>query len=108
MKIEYAIKTVLDKMEKFMEKVPENEKSKIQKTQEIINIVERILYFNQLEQQEDSGLKILTPNQMLSRLTISLAQLKAGNNSEKLNTKLQNYCILCTDQKILQNNSIKV
>ena len=31
-----------------------------------------------------SGLKILTPNQMLSRLPITLAQLKAGNYSEKL------------------------
>ena len=34
--------------------------------------------------QEGKGLKILTPNQMLSRFQISLAQLKAGNNSEKL------------------------
>ena len=33
---------------------------------------------------EEKGLKILTPNQMLSRLPITLAQLKAGNNSEKL------------------------
>ena len=33
---------------------------------------------------EGKGLEILTPNQMLSRLSISLAQLKAGNNSEKL------------------------
>ena len=32
---------------------------------------------------EREGLKILTPNQMLNRLPISLAQLKAGNNSEK-------------------------
>ena len=30
------------------------------------------------------GLKILTPNQMLSRLPFTLTQLKAGNNSEKL------------------------
>ena len=30
------------------------------------------------------GFKNLTPNQMLSRLPISLAQLKSGNNSEKL------------------------
>ena len=30
------------------------------------------------------GLKILIPNQMLSRLSITLAQLKAGNNSKKL------------------------
>ena len=36
---------------------------------------------------------------MLSRLPISLAQLKAGNNSENLKKKLDNYCILCTDQK---------
>ena len=35
-------------------------------------------------QTEGKGLKILTPNQKLSRLPITLAQLKAGNNSEKL------------------------
>ena len=34
------------------------------------------------------GLKILTPNQMLSRLPITLAQLKAGNNSEKLKNEI--------------------
>ena len=34
--------------------------------------------------QQGKGIKILTPNQMLSRLPISLAQLKAGNNSKKL------------------------
>ena len=45
---------------------------------------------------------------MLNRLPISLAQLKAGNNSEKLKNERGNYCILCTDQKNLQNNSIKV
>ena len=33
---------------------------------------------------EGSGLKILTPNRMLSRLPIALAQLKAGKISEKL------------------------
>ena len=34
--------------------------------------------------QQGQGLKMLTPNQMLSRLPIALAQLKAGNNSQKL------------------------
>ena len=34
-------------------------------------------------------LKILTPNQMLSRLPITLAQLKAGNNSEKLKNEIR-------------------
>ena len=31
-----------------------------------------------------TGLKILTPTQMLKRLPIALAQVKAGNNSENL------------------------
>ena len=36
------------------------------------------------KEQEETGLKILTPNQMLKRLPIALAQIKAGNNSESL------------------------
>ena len=38
---------------------------------------------------KESRLKILTPNQMLSRLPISLAQLNAGNNSEKLKNEIR-------------------
>ena len=38
----------------------------------------------QRRKKEAKGLKILTPNQMLNRLPISLAQLEAGNNSENL------------------------
>ena len=41
------------------------------------------------KEQKAKGLKILTPNQMLSRLPISLAQLKAGNNSEKLKNEFR-------------------
>ena len=36
------------------------------------------------ESKEGEGIKILTPNQMLKRLPIALAQIKAGNNSEIL------------------------
>ena len=39
--------------------------------------------------QQGQGLKILTPDQMLSRLPITLAQLKAGNNSEKLKNEIR-------------------
>ena len=46
--------------------MPENKTFKIEENKKIINIVERILYFNQLE-QKGQGLKIVTPNQMLSR-----------------------------------------
>ena len=36
------------------------------------------------ESKHGKGLKVLTPNQMLKRLPIALAQIKAGNNSESL------------------------
>ena len=40
--------------------------------------------------QSGKGLKILTPQQIFTRLEILLAQIKAGNNSQKLN-KTTNY-----------------
>ena len=55
----------------------------IEKPYEIVCIIEKILEFNKLN-QSGQGLKILTTNQMLSRLSIALAQLNAANNSEKL------------------------
>ena len=37
----------------------------------------------QRRKHKGHGLKILTPQQILNRLPISLAQLKAGNNSQE-------------------------
>ena len=34
-------------------------------------------------------MKMLTPNQMLNRLPIALAQLQAGNNSNKLKNEIK-------------------
>ena len=45
--------------------------------------------------KEEKGLKILTPKKSLSRLPILLAQIKAGNNSNKLKKKSDKYCIFC-------------
>ena len=53
-----------------------------------MEIVEDILKFNK-QNQQGQGIKILTQNQMLSRLPITLAQLKAGNNSEKLKNEIR-------------------
>ena len=54
-----------------------------EKPDKILEIVEEILIFNRENwKQQGVGLKILTPNQMISRLPITLAQLKAGNNFE--------------------------
>ena len=75
-------------MKKEIKNVPKNNTFMIEEDKKMINIVENILHFNQLEQQ-GSGLKILTPNQMLSRLPITLAQLKAVNNSEKLKNEIR-------------------
>ena len=83
-----AIKKMLDKMKKCIKRFSEDKKSIIKENEKIINMVERILHFNQLEQQT-SGLKILTPNQMLSRLPVSSAQLNARNNSEKLKNEIR-------------------
>ena len=80
---------ILDKIKNKIKNVPENKVSIIEGNEKIINIVELILYFNQLEQQKEEGLKILTPSQMLSRLPITLAQLKPGNNSEKIKNKIR-------------------
>ena len=41
------------------------------------------------ENQKGQGLKILKPAQMLSRLPIFLAKLKAGNNSGKLKNDIR-------------------
>ena len=52
----------------------------------MLDIVE--LEFNQLSKW-GQGLKMLTSSQMLSRLPISLAQLKAGNDFEKLKNEIR-------------------
>ena len=41
-------------------------------------------YHARKNETEGKGLKILTPKQMLQRLPIALAQVKAGHNSESL------------------------
>ena len=80
---------------------------KIEKPDKILKNVEEILKFNK-QKQLVLGLKILTPNQMLSRLPITLAQLKAGNNSEKLNNKIRQLMYSLCRSKNLQSKSIKV
>ena len=58
-------------------------------------------------QTEGKGLKILTPNQMLSRLPISLAQLKAGNNFDKLKNEIRQLLYSLYRSKQLTNQLYK-
>ena len=41
------------------------------------------------KRQKGHGLKIMTPNQLITRLPILLAQKQAGNNSQKLNNEIR-------------------
>ena len=83
------INSELQGLEKEIKEMSEEEREN-EKPDKIVKIVEEILKFNKQKQnQEGRGLKILTPSQMLSRLPISLAQLKAGNNSEKLKNEIR-------------------
>ena len=83
------IKVRWSNLKDVIEKMSEDE-IKTEKPDKILEIVKEILAFNKgIQKQQGSGLKILTPNQMLSRLPISLAQLKAGNNSEKLKNEIR-------------------
>ena len=50
----------------------------------VLNAFKSRIFQVSKESQEGEGLKILTPNQMLKRLPIALAQVKAANNSESL------------------------
>ena len=68
----------------------------------VLKVGKKILDFNK-QNQIRKGLKILTPNQMLSRLPISLAQLKTGNNCEKLKNKIrQLLCSLYRSKKLMR------
>ena len=82
-----VIKSGLNDLKNKIENTGAEEKE-IEKPNEIIDVVEKILEFNK-HNQLGQGLKILTPDQMLSKLPITLAQLKAGNNSEKLKNEIR-------------------
>ena len=81
--INRGLKDLKEEIKKMSE-----EEIEIEDPESIVEIVEEILKFNE-QNQQGKGIKILTPNQMLSRLPITLAQLKAGNNSEKLKNEIR-------------------
>ena len=59
-----------------------------EKPDKILKIVKEVLKLNK-QNQSGKGLKILTTNQMLSGLPITLAQLKAGNTSKKFKNEIR-------------------
>ena len=86
-KLANMIKSGLKDLKKDIEQMGDDV-NEIEKPDEIVDIVEKILEYNR-QNQEGQGLKILTPHQMLSRLPITLAQIKSGNNLEKLKNEIR-------------------
>ena len=69
------------------------------------------IYKSKQDETKGTGFKILAPKQMLQRLPIDLAQVKAGNNSESLLNEIRQiiYSLYQSKQitKKLRNNIIK-
>ena len=101
-----SIKKVLSKSKRIIDYAPKDDVFKTEENEKIIDIVERILYFNQLN-QSGQGLKILTPSQMLGRLLISLAQSNAENNSEKRKNEIKQILYFLHRSKKLTKNIYK-
>ena len=95
----YFINKQLTKIKNIVKNVSEDHKLKTKENENIINVIETILELNN-KNQLGEGLKILTLDQMLSRLPITLAQLKAGNNSEKLINNIRQllYSLHCSQK----------
>ena len=66
------------------------------------------IYNDANNKKQGQGLKILTPQQMITRLPILLAQLKAGNNSQKIKNEIRQIVYSCADQKIYQKQFINI
>ena len=70
------IKKILNKLQKTVDYVPKDNTFKIEENEKIIDIVKRILESND-KIQSGQGIKILTPNQILSRLPIFFSSIKS-------------------------------
>ena len=74
----------------------------------VCNVFQSGIFPRPEESQEGEGLKILTPNQPLKRLSIALAQIKAGNNWESLLNEIRQIVYnRCIQRLKLDNNIIK-
>ena len=92
-------KEVINNLEKFYN----SREEVINFFRDYIEMLSDANYNAKQNETKGTGLKILTPKQMLQRLPIALAQVKACNNSESLLNEITQLFILC----ISQNKSLK-
>ena len=94
------IEAALEKLKNNMNNMSENE-IRNKRLNLLVNFIEEILIGDRMndmpplesekdaaERQGEQGLKILTRQQMITRLPILLPQLKAGSNSQKLKNEI--------------------
>ena len=83
-----SVEEIKNRWSKLKDEIEEMSEKNKEESKKILKIVEEIIKFNK-QKQSGEGIKILTPNQMLSRLPISLAQLEAGNSSNKRKNEIR-------------------
>ena len=99
------------KVIKNIEKFYHSREDDINFFRDYIEMLSDANYDAKQNETKGKGLKILTPKQMLQRLPIALAQVKAGNNSENLLNEIRQivYSLYQSKQitKKVCNNIIK-
>ena len=100
--------------EKYQLDVIKNFKNLYDSRQKIIDLFNNYarirseaIYKSKQNETTRTGLKILTPKQMLQRLPVAFAQVKAGSNSESLLNEIRQtvyslYQLKTNHQKIIQ------
>ena len=100
-------KEVINNLEKFYN----SREEVINFFRDYIEMLSDANYNAKQNETKGTGLKILTPKQMLQRLPIALVQVKAGNNSESILNKIRQivYTLYQSKQttKKVYNNIIK-
>ena len=94
------VKVIISGLKDLKEEIKKMSEAEIEieNPESMVKIVETILNFSE-QNQQGKGLNILTPQQMLSRLPIALAQLKVGNNSEKFKNEIRQLLYLLYHSK---------
>ena len=92
-KNEKIVKNINESLMNLRDSINSKETPQNENLKKMVNIAERIIDFH--KQQKGKGIKILTPKEMLQRLPIALAQVKAGNTSECLLNEISQiiYCL---------------
>ena len=89
---EKVVNHVNDGLVNVKNAISRKETTENEKPHEVINIVEKIIEFN--EKHLGIGIKVLTSKQLFQRLPVALAQVKSGNTSETLLNEIRQ--IICS------------